>query len=57
LAKLRKEAEKLVKTKKKLLAIQQEAEVAKEIQQHKAEIAKLQEELRTIKAKQSLSFN
>jgi hypothetical protein len=46
-----------VKTKKKLLAIQQEAEVAKEIQQHKAEIAKLQEELRTIKAKQSLSFN
>jgi hypothetical protein len=54
---LRKEAEKLVKTKKKLLAIQQEAEVAKEIQQHKAEIAKLQEELRTIKAKQSLSFN
>jgi hypothetical protein len=49
LAKLRKEAEELAKTKKKLLAIQQEAEAAKEIQRHKAEIDKLQEELRTIK--------
>jgi hypothetical protein len=57
LAKLRKETEELAKTKKKLLAIQQEAEAAKEIQRHKVEIAKLQEELRTIKAKQSLSFN
>jgi hypothetical protein len=57
LAKLRREAEELAKTRKKLLAIQQGAEAAKEIQRHKAEIAKLQEELRTIKAKQSLSFN
>jgi hypothetical protein len=57
LAKLRKEAEELAKTKKKLLAIQQEAEAAKEIQRHKAEFAKLQEELHTIKSKQSLSFN
>jgi hypothetical protein len=54
---LRREVEELAKTKKKLLAIQQEAEAAKEIQRHKAEIAKLQEKLRTIKAKQSLSFN
>jgi hypothetical protein len=50
LAKVRKEAEELAKTKKKLLAIQQEAEATKEIQRHKAEIAKLQEELCTIKA-------
>jgi hypothetical protein len=42
LAKLWKEAEELAKSKKKLLAIQQEAEAAKEIQRHKAEIAKLQ---------------
>jgi uncharacterized protein involved in exopolysaccharide biosynthesis len=51
LAKLRKEAEELPKTKKKLLVIQQEAEAAKEIQRRRAEIAKLQEELRTIKVK------
>jgi hypothetical protein len=57
LAKLRKEAEELAKAKKRLLAVQQEAEAAKEIQRQKAEIAKLQEELRSIKAKQSLSFN
>jgi hypothetical protein len=57
LAKLRKEAEELAKTKKKLLAVQQEAEAAKEIEKQKAEIAKLQEELRVIKAKQSLSFD
>jgi hypothetical protein len=57
LAKLRKEVDELAKTKKRLLAVQQEAEAAKEIQRHKAEIAKLQEELRLIKAKQSLSFN
>jgi hypothetical protein len=37
--------------------VQQEAEAAKEIQRKKAEIVKLQEELRTIKAKESLSFN
>jgi hypothetical protein len=36
-----------------LLAVQHEAE----IQKQKAEIAKLQEELRAIKAKQYLSFN
>jgi hypothetical protein len=53
LAKLHKEAEELAKTKKRLLAVQHEAE----IQKQKAEIAKLQEELRAIKAKQSLSFN
>jgi hypothetical protein len=53
LAKLRKEAEELAKTKKRLLTVQHEAE----IQQQKAEIAKPQEELRAIKAKQSLSFN
>jgi hypothetical protein len=47
LAKLRKEAGELVKTKKRLLAVQHEAE----IQKQKAEIAKLQEELRAIKAK------
>jgi hypothetical protein len=57
LVKLWREAEELAKTKRKLLAIQQEAEAAKEIQRHKAEIAKLQEDLRTIKAKQSLCFN
>jgi hypothetical protein len=53
LAKLRKEAEELAKTKKRLLAVQHEAE----IQKQKADIAKLQEELHAIKAKQSLSFN
>jgi hypothetical protein len=47
----------LAKAKKSLLAVQQEAEAAKEIQRQKAEIAKLQEELRAIKAKQSLNFN
>jgi hypothetical protein len=47
----------LAKTKKRLLALQQEAEAVKEIQRHKAEIVKLQEELCLIKAKQSLSFN
>jgi hypothetical protein len=56
-AKLRKEAEKLAKAKKRLLAVQHEAEEAKEIQRQKVEIAKLQEELHAIKAKQSLSFN
>jgi hypothetical protein len=54
---LRKEDEELAKTKKKLLVIQQEAEAAKEIQRHKAEIAKLQEELHTINATKSLIFN
>jgi hypothetical protein len=53
LAKLRKEAEELARTKKRLLAIQHEAE----IQKQKAEIASLKEELRALKAKQSLSFN
>jgi hypothetical protein len=53
LAKLRKEAEELAKTKKRLLAVQHEAE----IQKQKAKIAKLQEELHPIKEKQSLSFN
>jgi ABC-type Fe3+-hydroxamate transport system substrate-binding protein len=57
LAKLCKEAEELAKAKKRLLAVQHEAEATKEIQKQKAEIAKLQEELRSIKAKQSLSFN
>jgi hypothetical protein len=33
-------------TKKRLLAVQQEADVAREIQRQKVEIAKLQEELR-----------
>jgi hypothetical protein len=37
--------------------VQHEAEAAEEIQRQKAEISKLQEELRTMKAKQSLSFN
>jgi hypothetical protein len=53
LAKLRREAEELARTKKRLLAIQHEAE----IQKQKAEIASLKEELYTLKAKQSLSFN
>jgi hypothetical protein len=53
LAKLRKEAEELARTKKRLLAIQHEAE----IQKQKAEIASLKEELHALKAKQSLSFN
>jgi hypothetical protein len=53
LAKLRREAEELAKTKKRLLAVQHEAE----IQKQKAEIAKLQEELCALEAKQSLSFN
>jgi hypothetical protein len=57
LAKLRKEAEELAKAKKRLMAVQHEAEAAKEIQRQKEEIAKLQEELRAIKAKQYLSFN
>jgi hypothetical protein len=52
LAKLRKEATSWPKL-KRLLAVQQEAESAKEIQRHKVEIAKLQEELRLIKAKVS----
>jgi hypothetical protein len=53
LAKLRNEAKELAKAKKRLLAVQHETE----IQKQKVEIAKLQEELRAIKAKQSLSFN
>jgi hypothetical protein len=53
LAKLRREAEELARTKKRLLAIQHEAE----IQKQKVEIASLKEELRALKAKQSLSFN
>jgi hypothetical protein len=53
LAKLRREAEELARTKKRLLAVQHKAE----IQKQKVEIAKLQEELRALKAKQSLSFN
>jgi hypothetical protein len=53
LDKLRREAEELAKTKKRLLAVQHEAE----IQKQKVEIAKLQEELCALKAKQSLSFN
>jgi hypothetical protein len=57
LAKLHKEAEELAEAKKRLLVVQQEAEASKEIQRQKAEIAKLQEELRGIKAKQSLNFN
>jgi hypothetical protein len=56
LAKLRKEVEELAKVKKRLLAVHQEDEAAKEIQRQKAEIAKLQEELHTIKAKLSMSF-
>jgi hypothetical protein len=50
LAKLCKEAEELAKDKKRLLAVQQEAKAAKEIKRQKADIAKLQEELRAIKA-------
>jgi hypothetical protein len=57
LDKLHKEAEELAKAKKRFLAVQHEAEAAKEIQRQKTEITKLQEELRAIKAKQSLSFN
>jgi hypothetical protein len=57
LAKLRKDAEELAKAKRRSLALQHEAWTAKEIQRQKAEFAKLQEELRAIKAKQSLSFN
>jgi hypothetical protein len=53
LAKLHKEAEELARTKKRLLAIEHEAE----IQKQKAEIASLKEELRALKTKQSLSFN
>jgi flagellar motility protein MotE (MotC chaperone) len=53
LAKLRKEAEELARTKKRLLAIQHEAE----IQKQKAEIASLKEELRALKAKQLLTVN
>jgi hypothetical protein len=53
LAKLRREAEELARTKKRLLAIQHEAE----IQNQKAKIAGLKEELRALKAKQSLCFN
>jgi small-conductance mechanosensitive channel len=41
LAKLCKEAEELAKAKKRMLAVQHEDEVAKEIQKQKAEIAKL----------------
>jgi predicted RNase H-like nuclease (RuvC/YqgF family) len=51
LAKLRKEAEELARTKKRLLAIQHEAE----IQKQKAEIASLKEELRS-KSKAILKF-
>jgi hypothetical protein len=53
LAKLRREAEELAKAKKRLLAIQHEAE----IQKQKAEIASLNTELRALKAIQSLRFN
>jgi hypothetical protein len=53
LAKLRREAEELARTNKRLVAIQHEAE----IQKQKAGIASLKEELRALKAKQSLSFN
>jgi hypothetical protein len=49
LAKLRREAEELVRTKKRLLAIQHEAE----IQKQKAENVSLKEELCALKAKQS----
>jgi hypothetical protein len=55
LDRLYKEAEELAKAIKRLLAVQQEAKAVKERQ--KAEIAKLQEELRAIKAKQPLNFN
>jgi hypothetical protein len=57
LARLWKESNELAKTKKRLLAVQQEADAAKEIQRQMAEIAKLQEELCLINAKQSLNFN
>jgi hypothetical protein len=53
LAKLRRDAEELARTKKRLLAVQHEAE----IQKQKAEVARLQEELCALKAKQSLSFS
>jgi hypothetical protein len=53
LAKLRREAEELARTKKRLQEIQHEAE----IQRQKPEIASLKEELRALKAKQSLSFD
>jgi hypothetical protein len=53
LAKLCREAEELARAKKRLLAIQHEAE----IQKQKAEIASLKEELCALKAKQSLSYN
>jgi hypothetical protein len=53
LAKLRREAKELARTKKRLLAIQHEAG----IQKQKAEIASLKEELHVLKAKQSLCFN
>jgi LmbE family N-acetylglucosaminyl deacetylase len=48
LAKLRKEADELARTKKRLLAVQQEADAAKEIQRKKVEITKSQKELRLI---------
>jgi hypothetical protein len=57
LAKLRKEANELAKTKKRLLVVYLEAEATKEIQRHKAKITELQEELHLIKAKQFLCFN
>jgi polyhydroxyalkanoate synthesis regulator phasin len=50
LARLRKEAEELAKAKRRLLVVQQEAEAAKDIQRQKAEISKLQKELRAMKA-------
>jgi hypothetical protein len=50
-------ADELAKIKKRLLVVQQEADAAKEIQRQKVEIAKLNKELRIIKAKQSLNFN
>jgi cytochrome c1 len=43
LAKLQKEADEVDKTKKRLLAVQQEVDAAKGMQRQKAEIAKLQE--------------
>jgi hypothetical protein len=52
LARLCKEAEELSRTKKRLLAIQHEAE----IQKQKAEIASLKEELRALKAKLHPTF-
>jgi hypothetical protein len=53
LFKLRREAEELARTKKRLLAVQYEAEIRKQ----KAEITNLKEQLRALKAKKSLSFN